>query len=87
MSNTLYQIFMDADATFSPTSPSTSSVRVDPVIELDPEFAADFTIVTSPGIGNAVPETSIWAMLLAGFAGLGAIAYSRSKADKTRAAA
>ncbi|WP_294533013.1 PEP-CTERM sorting domain-containing protein [uncultured Rhodoblastus sp.] len=56
-------------------------------------FTNDFTINTLPNpatldgsafayalVSNAVPEPSTWAMMLAGFAGLGFVGYRRNKA-------
>ena len=56
----------------------------DPLIFVDPSFpgASQLPILLSPGIANAlpptgVPEPSAWALLLAGFASLGAILRRR----------
>jgi hypothetical protein len=60
----------------SPSDEVTSSAFVDPYFLVPPGY----TLLLSPGIGNpipnapptpAIPETSTWIMLLAGFAGLG----------------
>ena len=46
-------------------------------------MALGYSIITSDGIGNnltvtpAVPEPSTWAMMILGFAGVGAMAYRR----------
>jgi hypothetical protein len=52
---------------------------------VDPVFIAPvgYTLDISPGIGNlgvsAVPEPSTWALMLFGFAGIGAMTYRRRK--------
>jgi hypothetical protein len=61
----------------------TQSGYIDPAISIDPTFLLDnpsFKLVLSPDAGNTispVPETSTWAMLLLGFAGIGFMAYRR----------
>ncbi len=58
--------------------------QVDPIFTIDPAFAADYSIVLSDGIGSsvaAVPEPSTWAMMILGFAGVGFMAYRRSRKD------
>jgi hypothetical protein len=44
----------------SSLGPEDSSVSIDPLIEIDPSFvnAADYSIVLSPGVANAVESTS-----------------------------
>lgn len=60
---------------------------VDPQILIDPGFssASQYTLVFSPGVGDgpisSVPELSIWAMMLTGFA---ALAYLRYRAPWMR---
>jgi hypothetical protein len=52
---------------------------------LDPSFAIasdvsdpnDYSFLFSPGIANAVPEPSTWAMMILGFAGIGFMVYRR----------
>jgi hypothetical protein len=46
------------------------------ISDVDPEFSIDFT---TPVIGGAVPESSTWAMMLLGFAGVGFMAYRRKR--------
>jgi hypothetical protein len=43
----------------SSLGPEDSSVSADPLIEIDPSFAnaADYSIVLSPGVANAVEST------------------------------
>ena len=41
-------------------------------------FAFTYSLAT-PGVMAAVPEPSTWAMMLIGFAGLGFMAYRRTK--------
>jgi hypothetical protein len=56
-----------------------ASAYLDPYFSIDPSNAdpGAYSILTSPGVGNApspgvvIPETSTWAMMLLGFAGLG----------------
>ena len=83
MTNTVYEIAVNAigiAAAFPDPVVSTTFAMVDPVIEVDPSDpnAADFIVLTSPGIGNAVPEPATWAMMLVGFAGLCFAGYRRS---------
>jgi hypothetical protein len=37
----------------------------------------DYSFLFSPGIANAVPEPSTWAMMILGFAGIGFMVYRR----------
>lgn len=83
MTNTVYEIALSAigiAAAYTDPVVSTTFAMVDPVIEVDPSDpnAGDFIVLTSPGIGNAVPEPATWAMMLAGFAGLGFAGYRRT---------
>jgi hypothetical protein len=59
-------------------------ILVDPILTIDPEL---YTIRLSDGVANALPpaggpapEPGVWAMLLAGFAGLGAALRGRRRA-------
>lgn len=58
-----------------------ASAFADPYFYIDPTFdhANDFSILVSDGISNtsAVPESSTWAMMILGFAGVGFLAYRR----------
>lgn len=69
--------------------PVSASVYVDPYFSIDPSTPnADlYSIITSPGIGNAlpsaVPEPSTWAMMLLGFAGLSFVGYRHSRKGRT----
>lgn len=65
-----------------------ASASGDPYFQIDSSFdlASDFSIVTSPGIGNVpeaglpgIPEPTTWAMMLVGFGGLGAAMRSRRR--------
>jgi hypothetical protein len=54
---------------------------IDPYIWIDPSQAGQFSLLISAGVPNVpfptgVPETSTWAMMLIGFAGL-SFAYRR----------
>jgi hypothetical protein len=72
-------VFADAAAT----------AYIDPYFSVDQSLNSDpgaYSIVTSPGVGNApgsisgIPEASTWAMLIVGFAGLGYAGLRRPKA-------
>jgi hypothetical protein len=41
--------------------------------------SGDGSITIAPAAGSAVPEPSTWAMMLAGFAGLGWLARTRGR--------
>src|SRR5579863_720078 len=71
-------------AASSTTTGGSSEAWTDPRIFLEPGFpgADEYSVVLSPGIGNPavmVPETSTWAMMLIGFAGLGFAVFRRSR--------
>lgn len=76
------QMIAIADSDFE-LGPSWASAFIDPVFSIDPSFlnADQYSILTSPGIGNGadigVPEPSTWVMMLLGFAGMGAVARRR----------
>jgi hypothetical protein len=62
---------------------------VDPFISFDPAFGdgSGFQLLLSNNLGNlpiasAVPEPSTWAMMILGFAGVGFMAYRRSRKDQ-----
>ena len=69
--NTVYSIFLDANATVQatnqPFSTSSAEATLDPVISFGPGFdSTGFSIALSPGIGNdasTVPEPSTWMFL------------------------
>ena len=69
---TLNNVMMDADtvylaAIWVQVSPADTAAYA----YLDPTFSAPSgTFTYSPGIGSGVPESSTWAMMLLGFAGL-----------------
>ena len=74
--NFVYSVLLEADANASTLSgPQSASAYNDPFFFIDPSVpnAAQYSILTSPGIGNSpvVPEPSTWMMLLTGMAGLG----------------
>jgi hypothetical protein len=67
------------------TPGGSSSAFIDPYFSIDPSTpdARDYQIFLSAGVENigpagAVPETSTWAMMLIGFAGLGFVGYRRA---------
>ncbi len=51
------------------------------------EFAVDNIVVSGGGVPGGVPEPSTWAMMLAGFAGLGFAGYRRARAGHATLAA
>jgi hypothetical protein len=80
---TLFDVNMSIMADASGLAGGHSLASVDPYFFVDPTFpgAADYTILTSPGIDNlptAVPEPSAWALMLVGFAGLSYAGYRRN---------
>jgi hypothetical protein len=86
--NTILDVLMFAEADSDvELGPSQGAAFIDPVFSIDPSFAnADqYSIVTSPGIGNGdiggggVPEPSAWAMMLIGFGALGATLRERRR--------
>ena len=67
--------------------PDDGTAYVDPLIRIDSSFAdaADYSIVLSPGVANAipsmtapVPEPETWALLVAGIATIGSLARRKS---------
>jgi hypothetical protein len=76
----LYGVTLDAsiELTGSSGSPFVGGVYVDPVFTIDPAFLAQnpgYSLEFSEGIGDSpdsAPEPATWAMMLAGFGGLGA---------------
>jgi hypothetical protein len=55
----------------------TALATVDPIFTVgDP---TNYDILFSEGIGNRVPETSTWTMMILGFCGLGYIGYWRKR--------
>jgi hypothetical protein len=72
----------------------TAGASADPLITIDPSFAdaAEYSIVVSPGVANAlppamaVPEPSTWAMMLLGFAGVGFAGYRANRKSLSTAA-
>lgn len=68
---------------------ASSSITLDPILTIDPSFAAvdpnylkGYSIVLSPGVGNAVsaaPESAAWAMMLLGIGGVGAAMRRRRR--------
>ena len=64
---------------FSP-SPSSLTLTFD-----DGGLSSSFTTLpSSTSVSTAAPEMSTWSMLLAGFAGLGALGFARSQACMRR---
>jgi hypothetical protein len=83
----LYTVDIDAYsyATASPDAPYIySEAFLDPYFSIVSDDPEAYTLEFSPGVGNsplsaAVPEPSTWAMMLAGFAGLGFVTFRRSR--------
>jgi hypothetical protein len=77
----VYDLHLEVEAgTAFSEDPNSGTASADPHIFVNPTFpdAADYSIVLSPGVGNAVPtipEPRTWAMTLIGFAGLGLARY------------
>lgn len=81
-SNALYEILLGISlvANVNPSGSIITNASIDPTIAIDPSFLANnpgASLVFSAGVGNvsAVPELSTWAMMLAGFLGLGFLGY------------
>jgi hypothetical protein len=83
--NQLYTVLMGVTGvaeTGGAGGASTYSATVDPMFDIvDPNFIGLYTLEFSPGILNAsaAPEPSTWAMMILGFAGIGAMTYHRRK--------
>jgi hypothetical protein len=73
--NVVYSVQLSAGVTVisEPGNPESASAFVDPTYSVP----TGYSIVTSAGIGNGVPEPSTWAMMLLGFAALGFVGYRR----------
>jgi hypothetical protein len=81
------EVGMEAFTSFTEYPGSMSaSAYLDPYFSIDPSNpdASAYSILTSPGVGNApgtgvlgTPEPSTWAMMLLGFAGLGWAGWRR----------
>jgi hypothetical protein len=64
-----------------------AAITLDPIVSIDPSFAAvdrnyleDYSIVTSPGVGNAVsavPEPSSWLLMIMGLGVVGGLLRRR----------
>jgi hypothetical protein len=80
---TMYAV-TDAEPATNPDGPQSASAYLDPYFSIDPSTpnADQYSILTSPGIGNAlpsaIPEPATWAMMLIAFAGLGFAGYPRA---------
>ena len=77
-----YTVELDADSDASTNlGAQSASAFIDPFFFVDPSFpdAQQYSILTSPGIGNIapVPEPPTWMMLLTGMAGLGLLFCSQ----------
>jgi hypothetical protein len=86
--NVEYSVTMTADASAQvaaseDSNPSlAASASIDPTFTVSSDYADDFQLAFSSGIGNgvgAVPEPSSWAMMLIGFGGMGAAMRFRRK--------
>jgi hypothetical protein len=86
----VYSVGLNASVAFGGTdflsSSYSGSVGVDPTFTIDPTFLAQnpgYSLVFSSGIGNTgvtvsdTPEPATWALMLAGFIGLGASIRTR----------
>ncbi len=86
-----YEVYMTAYASaYSLNGSASDTAVIDPTITIDPEYAADYEIIYSPGLLEGVSSTplpSTWTMLLAGFVGLGLFAYRGSKKNAAGLAA
>ena len=87
-SNHDYFIDMNVYALAHPSGAATGTATafLDPYLSLNPSLVVlGYSIVTSDGIGNnptinaVVPETSTWAMMLLGFAGIGLTCRRKAK--------
>ena len=79
--NTNYTVQIEADA-LAGNAPGYSSLQegrsyIDPYFYIDPSFpdAQQYSILTSPGIGNIAPEPTTLILLLAGLAGIGVVKF------------
>jgi hypothetical protein len=80
----LYEVDMSADAQVTAGLTALDEVAfVDPKLTLA-SGVVGYSIEYSPNLGGAAPEASTWAMMLAGFAGLGCLAR-RSRCRARRA--
>jgi hypothetical protein len=65
------------------------TATVDPYLYVDPSFpnASEYSILVSPGIGNAppggIPEPASWALMLLGMAGIGGVLRVRGPLTST----
>jgi hypothetical protein len=85
----IYTVELDADTNVGTSAGAQSATAfIDPLFFIDPSFAnaGQYSILTSPGIGNSTPLPSTWVMLLTGLAGLGFFAYRGPRKASTRAA-
>jgi hypothetical protein len=81
MTNTMYYMELDAEAS---SYYSSSSATVDPVIRIDPSDpnSAYYMVITSPGVGNtpsAIPEPTTWVMMILGFTCIGIVAFQQKR--------
>lgn len=84
--NTLYYIELDAE---EGSSYSSVSATVDPTITIDPSDpnSAYYTVITSPGVGNApsaIPEPATWVMMILGFTWIGIVACRQRRCNCVR---
>jgi PEP-CTERM motif len=73
VANTIYQVSLQVEVE------NGGSAYIDPTFTIDPAYASNYSLTFSAGIAGGVPEPSTWAMLLLGFAGIGFMAYRRSR--------
>lgn len=88
LSNSVIQVNLQTIAgedAYSIFNTGNASATADPIFTIDSGFALSnqFSVVMSPGVGNSpvssVPESSTWAMMMLGFAGIGFAAYRQKQ--------
>jgi hypothetical protein len=76
LTNTVLELslFIDVNASAATTDAASAYGTVDPTLTLGGPYGGEgYSLVLSPNISAAAPEPSTWAIMLAGFAGLGAV--------------
>jgi hypothetical protein len=91
----IFSVFIQATGNLDGSFPGPTgsfSALVDPHVSIDcaeATFAdcSDYSLVVAPDsftVGGGVPEPSVWALMLIGFAGLGVAGYRRTKSGTTK---